>query len=189
MLLLAFLFPLLVIIAFVYFRSKQTLKSLRIFGIIFSILILALYVFIKNIDLASTPILARTINNTNERLKIYYISFYDNYSSMVICTNNLNPDEISKDQFEAEGIVELWMVAVNKSDQVRYLEKKKNAWPSYEVDFTIENSNNNYEVQERNRALNIIKKFKINWLIENSLLIGSLAILVTLILRTKKAHQ
>lgn len=186
MILLAFLFPLLVIIALVYFRSKQSFKSLRIFGIIFSIPILLLYAFVKNVDLASTPVIARTINKTNEQLKIYYVSFYDSHSPMVICSDNLKPDEISKSHFEAEGVAELWMAAINKSGQVRYLGKKKNVWSSSEVAFTIENGNSNYVVEEKNRALSIIKEFRITCLVENSLLIGSLALLVTLILKRKK---
>jgi hypothetical protein len=149
-------------------------------------LILLLYAFVKNIDLASTPVLARTTNKTNERLNIYYVSFYDSYSPTVICNDHLKPDEISKDHFEAEGVIELWMVAVNKSDQVRHLEKKKNVWSSSEVEFTIENSNKNYYIQEEDRALSIIKKFKINYLFENSLLISSLGLLATLILKRKK---
>lgn len=186
MILLTFLFPLLVIISLVYFRSKRTFKSLKISGIICSLLILPLYFFVKNVDLASTPALAKTTNKTNEQLKVYYISFYDSYSPIVLCSDNLMQNEISKDQFETEGVAELWMVAINKSDQIRYLGKKKNVWSLSEIEFSIEDSKSRYNVQEGNRAISIIKRFKINRVAENSLFIGSQALLATLILKRKK---
>lgn len=84
------------------------------------------------------------------------------------------------------GVKELWMVAVNENNKVICLEKKKNPWTTYELEFTIANGHINDDLPAKNNALSIIKRFKINRFIEYSLLIGSVMLLVILIVKRRK---
>lgn len=189
MIILVFLFLSLAVTIFIYLSGRRISKALKPVTVILSILLFSLYLFVQNFELSSTPVLTRTINKTNTKSEVYFISFYHGLSPIVSSVTNIGPNCVSEATFEIEGVKELWMVALDESDQVSYIKKTKNPWTSYLLKFQIENGNKSDEADDKNKALNMIKEFKLMQCFKYSLLAGSIILLAILLIKRRKTVQ
>ena len=121
-----------IVLAFIYFSSQEKKNKLEIiifFGIFIGVSSLSFNLIFKNCFGASTPIDVKTKNLTKQNLKIYGITFFDDYGNgsgnHVEYNTELKPNETSEFCIDSDG-GKFWLVAKNTTNEIVYLEETQN---------------------------------------------------------------
>jgi hypothetical protein len=138
-----------ILLLIIYFSSKgkkNSLKQLIYFGLFIGFSSLTLTYLFGSCFGASTPIDLKTQNITNQNLRIYAISFWDDYGNgrgnFVNYNSELKPNETSEFCIDSDG-GKFWIVAKNNENEIVYLEETENK----KTDFKI-NVNQNAEIDK-----------------------------------------
>lgn len=122
-----------ILLLIVYFSSiekKNNLKILIYFGIFIGFSSLSITYLFDSCFGASTPINVKTQNVTNQNLKIYTISFWDNYGNgignYVNYDSELEPNETFEFCMDNDG-GKFWLIAKNKQNEIIYLKESTKA--------------------------------------------------------------
>ena len=122
-----------IILLIVYFYSnekKNNLKTLIYFGIFIGFSALSITYLFDSCFGESTPINVKTQNLTDQNLKIYTISFWDNYGNgignYVNYDSELEPNETSEFCMDNDG-GKFWLIAKNNQNEIIYLKEFTNA--------------------------------------------------------------
>ena len=109
------------------------------FGILIGFSALSITYLFDSCFGASTPINVKTQNLTNQNLKIYTLTFWDNYwnesGNYVNYDSELEPNETSEFCIDNDG-GKFWLIAKNKQNEIIYLKESTNA--EYDFNYNIE---------------------------------------------------
>ena len=131
-----------IVLLFNYFlpkEKKNKFKLLTYFGIFIGISALSFNFLFKSCFGASTPIDIKTENLTNQNLKIYGITYFEDYGNgnYVEYDTELGPNETSEFCIDSDG-GKFWVVAKNTENEIVYLEESENKKTDFKI---IENHN------------------------------------------------
>lgn len=116
--------------------KRKDLKILLIFGLFIGIVSIFFCKFKNQCFAASTPIDIKTQNLTKQNLKIYTITFWEDYENGngndVTYNSELEPNETSECCIDSDG-GKFWLIAKNEQNNIVYLEETQNK----KVDFKI----------------------------------------------------
>jgi len=168
-----------------YFSSTEKrigLKLLTFFGIIVGITSVGFNFLFSSCFGASTPIDIKTKNLTEQNLKIYAITFWNNYGNgggnYVNFNTELKPNETSEFCIENDG-GKFWVVAKNMKNEIKYIKEPLNNETDFNFKIIIDE---NIEIEKVQIAKELIlqtdksnefEKFLV-WI--NIILIGILGI-------------
>lgn len=173
---------LLILISFaiINFKTKGKHKLLRICGITFGILSLC-YHFLSNAEIKSISIPVKTINETKSVLNIYSISFYEDLKPFVRHLGRLNPEDTLDITVELEGVLDLWLAAIDKNREIKQMMKKEDG--EYNIRFHV-TGKDTVTSRDKDVASKLIKQFKLErlatWLMVSLSVISILTLAISM---------
>ncbi|MCL9810114.1 hypothetical protein [Flavobacterium luminosum] len=175
------IFIILIINYFNSARKKSRLRLLTIFGILIGIITLGLNFLSNSCFGASTPIDVKTENLTKQNLKIYGITFWEDFGdgngNYTHYDKELKPNETSEFCIDNDG-GKFWLVAKNEKNEITYIKESL----SNESNFEYKITNQNVEIEKAKIAKELTLKTDKSIELEkyliwtNIILIGLLAI-------------
>ena len=116
--------------------KRKELKILIIFGLFIGIVSVFLCKFKNQCFGASTPIDIETQNLTEQNLKIYTISFWEDYGNgtgnNVNYNTELQPNETSEFCIDSDG-GKFWLIAKNEQNKIVFIEETQNEKVKFEI--------------------------------------------------------
>ena len=127
------------ILLVIYFwnaNKRKDLKLLIIFGLFIGIVSVIICKFKNHCFGASTPIDIKTQNLTKQNLKIYAITFWEDYGNgngnYVTYNSELQPNETSEFCIDSDG-GKFWLIAKNEQNNIVYLEETQNEKVEFKI--------------------------------------------------------
>ena len=154
------------------------------FGIFIGISSLSFNFLFKSCFGASTPIDIKTENLTKQNLKIYGISFFEDYGNgngnNVEYNTELKPNETSEFCIDSDG-GKFWIVAKNRENEIIYLEETENKKTNFKI---IEKQKTKFTESEIAKELTFKKDKSVEF--ENYLIWTNIILIFLLVLNCFK---
>ena len=181
---------------FIDSKHHKVLKKIAIFGIIIGSVTLGYDTFLSASTDITSPITIHTENNTNQDLKLYVITFgkdtLSRTNTKVFLDTEIIPRNSSTFSVEGNEISEFWIVAKNKTNDIKYLNVPEQI--NSEIDIKITNNEaidakNAQTARELIFAKDINNQVKNFGIWSNIILIGLLVISIFRMKKNRKNTQ
>ena len=181
---------------FIDSKHHKVLKKIAIFGIIIGLVTLGYDTFLSASTDITSPITIHTENNTNQDLKLYVITFgkdtLSRTNTKVFLDTEIVPRNSSTFSVEGNEISEFWIVAKNKTNDIKYLNVPEQINSEVDIKITDNEAIDAKNAQTARELIfakdinNQVKNFGI-W--SNIILIGLLVISIFRMKKNRKNTQ
>ena len=181
---------------FIDSKHHKVLKKIAIFGIIIGLVTLGYDTFLSASTDITSPITIHTENNTNQDLKLYVITFgkdtLSRTNTKVFLDTEIVPRNSSTFSVEGNEISEFWIVAKNKTNDIKYLNVPEQINSEIDIKITDNEAIDAKNAQTARELIfakdinNQVKNFGI-W--SNIILIGLLVISIFRMKKNRKNTQ
>lgn len=161
------------------------IRRLRLLGIVLGSMFLLLHLLSKE-ELASTPANYTLYSQMNARITTYFLRFYPEMKASVIECEWNEQRTLRSPGFETEGATEIWIVTTHGNNSIAALNKIVDRKSEAKVFVIGEKSYLDISKEDQERAIKLLKSYRIEHDITIVLLIiDTLFILLLLVKRNK----